>query len=77
MNVMKMKLLCCMYDLDSGEFKSIREQLAYIVLRGDKNEIFFSYQYNENKSQILYSYSKQQISDAFFQLPSKIIIMKL
>ena len=35
------KLLCCIYDLDTGEFKGIREQLAYIVLRGDKNEIFF------------------------------------
>ena len=45
--------------LDSGEFKGIREQLAYNVLRGDKNEIFFSYGFEKSKSQILYSYSKQ------------------
>ena len=61
----EVKLLYCIYDLDSGEFKGIREQFAYIVLRGDKNEIFFSYGYNKNKSQILYSYSKQRIPDAF------------
>ena len=64
-NENEVKLLCCIYDLDTGEFKGIREQLAYIVLRGDKNEIFFSYGYDKNKSQILYSYSKQQIPDAF------------
>ena len=40
-NENEVKLLCCVYDLDSEEFKGIREQLAYIVLRGDKNEIFF------------------------------------
>ena len=40
-NENKVKLLCCIYDLESGEFKGIREQLAYIVSRGDKNEIFF------------------------------------
>ena len=61
----EVKLLYCIYDLDSGEFKGIREQFAYIVLRGDKNEIFFSHGYNKNKSQILYSYSKQRIPDAF------------
>ena len=64
-NENEVKLLCCIYDLDTGEFKGIREQLAYIVLRGDKNKIFFSYVYEKNKSQILYSYSKQQIPDAF------------
>ena len=64
-NENEVKLLCCIYDLDTGEFKGIREQLAYIVLRGDKNEIFFSYGYDKNKSQILYSYSKQQIPDVF------------
>ena len=41
------------------------------MLRGDKNEIFFSYRYNKNKSQILYSYSKQQIPDAFVSASSE------
>ena len=70
-NENEVKLLCCIYDLDTGEFKGIRGQLAYIVLRGDKNEIFFSYGYNKNKSQILYSYSKQQIPDAFVSFSFK------
>ena len=64
-NEYEVKLHCCIYDLTTGEFKGIREQLAYIVLRGDKNEIFFSYGFDKSKSQVLYPYSKQQIPYAF------------
>ena len=45
--------------------------LAYIVLRGDEDEIFFSYGYSKSKSKILYSYSKQQIPDAFISTSFK------
>ena len=41
------------------------EQLAFIILRGDKDEIFNPYGFDSSKSQVLYSYSKQQIPDAF------------
>ena len=61
----EVKLLSCVYDLESGEFKGVRQQLAYIVLRGDEHEIFFSYGFDKSKSKVLYSYSKQQIPDAF------------
>ena len=61
----EVKLFSYIYDLATGEFKGIREQVAYIVLRGDQHEIFFSYGFDKSKSQILYSYSKNQIPDAF------------
>ena len=61
----EVKLFCCIYDLPTGEFKDLREQLAYIVLRGDQHEIFFSYGFEKTKAQILYLYSKNQIPDAF------------
>ena len=61
----KVKLLSCLYDLESGDFKGVRLMLAYIVLKGDEDEIFFSYGNNKSKSKVLYSYSKQQIPDAF------------
>ena len=48
-----------------GEFQGVREQLAYIVLRGDKEEVFFSYGFDSAKSKVLYSYSKNKIPDAF------------
>ena len=35
----EVKLWCCIYDLTTGEFQGVREQLAYINLRGDKEEV--------------------------------------
>ena len=65
------KLFCCIYDLTTGQFQGIREQLAYIVLKGDQEEIFFSYGFDKSKAQILYSYSKHQIPDAFISTAFK------
>ena len=42
--------------------QGVREQLAYIVLRGEK-EVFFSYGFGSAKSKVLYSYSKNKIPD--------------
>ena len=36
------KLLTCVYDLESGKFKGLRLMLAYIIIRGDEDEVFFS-----------------------------------
>ena len=67
----EVKLLSCIYDLETGEFKGLRQQLAYIVLRADENEIFFSYGFDKNKSKLLYSFSKQQIPGAFISTSFK------
>ena len=61
----EVKLLSCVYDIQTGQFKGICEQVAFIVLRGDADEIFFSYGFDKLKSKLLYSFSKQQIPNAF------------
>ena len=38
----KVKLHTCIYNLTTGDFQGLKTELAYIVLRGDKNETFFS-----------------------------------
>ena len=67
----EVKLLSCLYDIESGDFKGIREQLAFIVLRGDSDETFLSYGFDKMKSKLLYSFSKQQIPDAFVSVAFK------
>ena len=67
----EVKLLSCVYDLGSGDFKGIREQIAFIVLRGDVDETFLSYGFNKTKSKVLYSFSKQQIPNAFVSVAFK------
>ena len=67
----EVKVLSCVYDLESGNFKGLREQIAFIVLRGNSDELFLSYGYHKQKSKLLYSYSKQQIPDAFVSVAFK------
>ena len=67
----EVKLLSCVYDLESGEFKGVRLQLAYTILREDDQEIFLSYGFGKSKSNVLFSYSKQQIPDAFISTSFK------
>ena len=67
----EVKLLSCVYDLESGDFKGIREQIAFIVLRGDVDETFLSYGFNKIKSKVLCSFSKQQIPNAFVSVAFK------
>ena len=52
-------------NLINGEFLGLNERLAYIMVRGDKDETFFSYDYDENKSKVLCSVSKQIMSNNF------------
>ena len=51
----KVKLIICLYDKSTGEFKGLRMQLAYIILQGDKEELFFSCGVDSQKSSVLYS----------------------
>ena len=37
----EVKLLSCIYDLETGNFKGLRQQLAYIVLRGDEISVLW------------------------------------
>ena len=67
----EVKLLSCVYEIESGQFKGIRDQLAFIVLRGDTDETFLSYGFDKIKSKLLYSFSKQQIPNAFVSVAFK------
>ena len=61
----EVKLLTCIYDLSTVEFRGMKENLAYIVLRGDSEEVFLSYGFNLHQSKVLYAASKGKIPDAF------------
>ena len=76
-NENEVKLLCCIYDLDTGEFKGIREQLAYIVLRGDKNEIFFRMALKKVNLKFCIHIQNNKFLMRSYRQHSKNIIMKL
>ena len=54
-----------LYNKETGLFRGLGKRLCYITLRGDKNETFFSYGYDSEKSKMLYCSMKQQIPNIF------------
>ena len=73
----EVKLNTCIYDLATGEFHGLNTEFAFIVLRGDSNEIFFSYGFDSDKAAVLYSTPKQKNPDPSNQPLLKNIILKL
>ena len=55
----KVKLYVPLYDTDNGKFWGLDTHLAFIMVRGDADKTFFSYGYDESKSNLLYSVSKK------------------
>ena len=53
------------YNREQRKFMEVIECLAYIMLRGDEDETFFTYGYDPEKSSILYCYSKQLMPNVF------------
>ena len=49
------KMYVPMYNLAIGSFKGIEKIIGYIMVRGDTDEVFFSYGYDKTKSVLLYS----------------------
>ena len=54
-----------LYNTETGEFKGLQNWLAYIIVRGNEDEVFLSYGYDEDKSDILYSSFKQILPKIF------------
>ena len=54
-----------LYNKETGLFRGLGKRLGYITLRGNKNETFFSYGYDSEKSKMLYCSMKQQIPNIF------------
>ena len=49
----EVELYTCMYNLQTGEFLGLRCEVAFIVLREDKRELFLSNGFDSKKSSIL------------------------
>ena len=59
------KIIVPLYDVSTGKFLGLDLQLGYIVLRGDPDELFFSYGFNAETLKVLFCSSKERIPNAF------------
>ena len=61
----KVKMVQPLYNLSNGKFLCLKKRLGYVILRGDAEEVFFLYGLNPETSKLLFSSSKERISNAF------------
>ena len=61
----EVELFMPLYDTANGNFCGIRKWLAFIMVRGDDDKIFFSCGYDEDKSSVLFSSHKQALPSIF------------
>ena len=61
----EVKLCVPLYNIETGEFKGLQKWLAYIMVRGDEDEMFLSNGFDEDKSNALYSSCKQMLPNIF------------
>ena len=65
MNVKKMRLLCPVYNADTGRFLGLEKRLAVISIRCDNDEHFLSYGYDKDKSKVFFSTCKMMVPNIF------------
>ena len=61
----EVKLCVPLYNVETGEFRGLQKWLAYIIVVGDEDELFLSYGFDEDKSNVLYSSYKQILPNIF------------
>ena len=59
------KIFCPSYDHQSGKFLGVKENIAYIMIRNEEQETFFTYGYDAEHASILYCYSRQCMPNIF------------
>ena len=53
------------YDHQSGTFLGVKENIAYIMIRNEEQEVLFTYRYDAEHASILYCYSRQCMPNVF------------
>ena len=61
----EVKIVQSLYGLSNGKFLGLEKRLGYVILRGDPEEVFFSYGFNPETSKLLFSSSEERIPNAF------------
>ena len=61
----EMLLLVPLYNTKNGYFKGLKKWLGYIIIRGNPDEQFYSYGFDEEKSKVLCTSMKQPVPNIF------------
>ena len=59
----EVKLIRLRYDPSTGDFLGLYETIGFPLVRGDEEEHFLNYGFDDNKSKLLYSFYKRRITN--------------
>ena len=54
-----------LYNTKTGHFRGVKKWLAFIMITGDLDEVFYSNEHDEEKSKVLYPSFKHPIPNIF------------
>ena len=54
------------YNPTTGEFLGLYETISFLIVRGNEDEYFLNYGFDENKSKLLYYFYKRRIPNFFW-----------
>ena len=61
----EVKFFCPRYHKDTGEFLGLYETVGLLGVRGDAEEIFLNYEYDKEKSKVLYLNYRRKTPNSF------------
>lgn len=61
----EVKMIRPLYDINTSEFKELEETTGLLNVKGDPDETFFNYSFNEKRFKNLYSVQKRRIPNVF------------
>ena len=63
----EVKLIVPLYSKETGKFQGLIETLAYIMPRGDQDEVFSSYGYSEENLQLVLFCSSKESAKCIYK----------
>ena len=60
-----------MYNTKTDHFRGVKRWLAFTMIRGEQDEVFYFYGYDEKRSKILYSSFNYPLPNIFQGTPFK------
>ena len=61
----EVQIVVPLYDVETGGFKSLRETVGFMSIRGDADKTFFNYVFSKKNSKVVYAFQIRRILNTF------------
>lgn len=61
----EVQIVVPLYDVETGGFKSLRETVGFMSIRGDADKTFFNYVFSKKNFKVVYAFQIRRILNTF------------